>query len=635
MASEPLKIHATTRFGEDFELDRRAYQLRRSGRAIRLERIPMDLLLLLVDQRGELVTREQIVERIWGKGVFLDTDNAINGAVRKIRRVLKEDPDQPRFIETIPGKGYRFIAPVDATEPGLGQAPANPPGIEARTVDRLHGRRWLVLAGLAIVLIVPAVWIVWSRSAAQQPPPGGKLMLAVLPFENLTGDPAQEYFSDGLTEEMISRLGNLDPQHLGVIARTSVARYKLTRKPLDRVARDLGVQYVLEGSVRRSADRVRIAAQLIQASDQTHLWARQYDRELSSLLAVQEEIAQAVARQIEISLADRRGGEVAGTALSPATYEAYDLYLKGRYFWSKRTPESFRQAVEQFQVAADQDPTYARTYAGLADSYALMSSYGMGPATELMPRARSAALRALELDDRLAEAHTSLALIHENFDWDWQSAEKEFRRAIELDPNYATAHHWYAEFLAFQGRFDEALTESERTRQLDPLSLIIAVDRGAILYYARQYDRAIEQFRSVLAVDPNLPRARLIIAPYLEKGMFKEALAEADSWREQDDSPWTWLSYVHIYGRWGRLAEARKAFEKFKQANRGSRIQPAPAMSGAYLSLGDKEKALDWLEQAYREHSNAMTDLKVNPGCDPLRNEPRFQELLRLVHLDR
>lgn len=330
------------------------------------------------------------------------------------------------------------------------------------------------------------------------------------------------------------------------------------------------MQYVLEGSVRRSADRVRIAAQLIQASDQTHLWARQYDRELSSLLAVQEEIAQAVARQIEISLADRRGGEVAGTALSPATYEAYDLYLKGRYFWSKRTPESFRQAVEQFQVAADQDPTYARTYAGLADSYALMSSYGMGPATELMPRARSAALRALELDDRLAEAHTSLALIHENFDWDWQSAEKEFRRAIELDPNYATAHHWYAEFLAFQGRFDEALTESERARQLDPLSLIIAVDRGAILYYARQYDRAIEQFRSVLAVDPNLPRARLIIAPYLEKGMFKEALAEADSWREQDDSPWTWLSYVHIYGRWGRLAEARKAFEKFKQANRGS-----------------------------------------------------------------
>jgi len=460
-------------------------------------------------------------------------------------------------------------------------------------------------------------------------------MLAVLPFENLTGDPAQEYFSDGLTEEMISRLGNLDPQRLGVIARTSVARFKRTREPLDRLARELGVQYVLEGSVRRSGDRVRIAAQLIQVSDQTHLWARQYDRELRSLLAVQEEIAQAVAREIQISLADRRDGSVPDSELSSASYEAYDLYLKGRYFWNKRTPEGFRQAAEHFQRAVEKDPAYARAYAGLADSYALMSSYSMGPATELIPRARSAALRALELDDHLAEAHTSLALIHENFDWDWQSAEKEFRRAIQLDPNYATAHQWYAEFLAFQGRFDEALAESERAGQLDPLSLIIAVDRGAILYWARRYDRAIEQLRSVLAIDPNFPRARIIIAPYLAKGMFKEALAEADRWREQDDSPWPWLAYVEIYGRWGRLAEARKAFERFKHENRGSRIQSAPAMSAAYVSLGDKEKALDWLEQAYREHSNAMTGLKVEPGCDPLRNEPRFQELLRLVHLDR
>jgi len=622
--------------GEDFELDLRAYELRRSGRVLKLERIPMDLLLLLVDQRGELVTREQIVERIWGKDVFLDTDNSINGAVRKLRRALKDDPDQPRFIQTIPGRGYRFIAAVNGTDPGKVAASEDLPPVATASIAEPAPRRRLVLMGVALLLIAGlGAWLLWSGSAARRHPPRGKVTLAVLPFENLTGDPTQEYFSDGLTEEMISRLGNLDPQRLGVIARTSVTRYKSSREPLSRLARELGVQYVLEGSVRRDAGRVRIAAQLIQVSDQTHLWARQYDRELSSLLAVQEEIAQAVAHETQLSLADDRSGVIPAASLSPATLEAYDLYLKGRYFWNKRTEEGFRQAVEHFQRSEDKDPSYARAYAGLADSYALLSSYSLGPPTELMPRARSAALRALELDDRLAEAHTSLALIHENFDWDWPSAEKEFRRAIQLDPNYATAHHWYAEFLAFQGRFDEALAESERARQLDPLSLIIAVDRGAILHFARQYDRAIEQFRSVLAVDPNFPRASIIIASYVEKGMFREALAEVERRRRLDNTPWPVLAEVFVYGRWGRLAEARRAFERFKQANRGSRIQSAPAMSGAYLALGDKEKALDWLEQAYREHSNAMTGLKVDPAFDPLRNEPRFQEILRRVGLDR
>jgi len=635
VASEQTGIHETIRLGEDFELDPRAYELRRSGRVLKLERIPMDLLLLLVERRGELVTREQIAERIWGKEVFLDTDNSINGAVRKLRRVLRDDPDHPRFIQTIPGRGYRFIAAVNGTDPGKVAASEDLPPVATASIAEPAPRRRLVLMGVALLLIAGlGAWLLWSRSAARRPPPRGKVTLAVLPFENLTGDPSQEYFSDGLTEEMISRLGNLDPQRLGVIARTSVTRYKGSREPLDRLARELGVQYVLEGSVRRDAGRVRIAAQLIQVSDQTHLWARQYDRGLSSLLAVQEEIAQAVAHETQLSLADRRSGAIP-EALSPETYEAYDLYLKGRYFWNKRTEEGFRRAVEHFEQAADKDPTYARAYAGLADAYALLSSYSLGPPTELMPKARSAALRALELDDRLAEAHTSLALIHENFDWDWPSAEKEFRRAIELDPNYATAHHWYAEFLAFQGRFDEALAESERARQLDPLSLIIAADRGAILYFARQYDRAIEQFRAVIAVDPNFLRAGLIAACYVEKGMFREALAEVERRRRLDNTPWPVLGELGVYGRWGRLAEARRAFERFKQMNRGSRIQPAPAMSGAYLALGDKEKALDWMEQAYREHSSAMISLKVEPGVDPLRNEPRFKEILRRLGLDR
>lgn len=652
LPSEPSKIHELIRFGEVFELDLRAYQLRRSGRVLRLERIPMDLLILLVNQPGELVTREQIVERIWGKGVFLDTDNSINGAVRKLRRTLKDDPDRPRFIQTVPGRGYRFIASLkaavasaedragaagpplaDGAPPGEGEAsPDLQPGA-LRTIAAQARGRSLAVTGLALLLIVAlGGWFLRSRSAAQRQPVGGKRTLAVLPFENLTGDPAQEYFSDGLTEEMISRLGNLDPTHLGVIARTSVARYKNRPAPLPDLARELGVQYVLEGSVRRDAGRVRIAAQLIQVSDQTHLWAHQYDRELNNLLAVQVEIAQAVAREIELSLTDP-GERSMPEALSPGTLEAYDLYLKGRYFWNKRTPEGLQQAVEHFQRAVDKDPAYARAYAGLADTYAMMSVYAVGRPAELVPKARTSVMRALELDDRLAEAHTSLALMLEH-DRDWPSAEKEFRRAIELDPNYATAHHWYAELLMFQGRFEEALAESERARQIDPLSLIIATDRGAILFYARRYDEAIEQFRAVQAVEPDFPRAHMIIAAYIEKGMFREALAEADRWRSSDDSAWAHGAYVCIYARWGRRDEALKALERFKRANRDSLINPAAAMAGSCLCLGENEKALAWLEQAYREHAS-MPDLKVNPALDQVRNDPRFQDLVQRLGLDR
>src|SRR5262245_24355008 len=611
----------------------------------------MELLILLVNQPGELVTREQIVERIWGKDVFLDTDNSINVAVRKLRRTLKDDPDEPRFIQTVQGKGYRFIATLQKETAEVASAAAGtagPPGahgppvegaaspdaqpIAPRTTAAPALGRSLAVTVLALFLIVAlGGWFLKSRSAATRPPAGEKRTLAVLPFENLTGDPAQEYFSDGLTEEMISRLGNLDPARLGVIARTSVARYKDRQTPLPDLGRELGVQYVLEGSVRRDAGRVRIAAQLIQVSDQTHLWAHQYDRELSNLLAVQAEIAQAVAREIQLSLADPEKGPP--EALSPSTLEAYDLYLKGRYFWNKRTREGFRQAVDHFLRAVDKDPTYARAYAGLADTYAMMSVYGSGRPAELIPKARTSVMRALELDDRLAEAHTSLALMMEH-DWDWESSEREFRRAIELDPNYATAHHWYAELLMFQGRFDEALAESERARQIDPLSLIIATDRGAILFYARRYDEAIAQFRAVQAVERDFPRARMIMAVYIEKGMFQEALAEADRWRSVDDTAWPLGAYICIYGRWGRREEALEALERFEQANREGLIDPTSSKVGASLCLGENEKALAWLEQAYREHAG-LSDIKVNPGFDPLRNDPRYQDLVRRIGLDR
>src|SRR5262249_33123434 len=323
--------------------------------------------------------------------------------------------------------------------------------------------------------------------------------------------------------------------------------------------------------------------------------------------------------------------------LSPNWYEAYDLYLKGRYYWNKRTQQGFEQAIENFQQALDKDPDFARAYAGLADSYALMSSWGLGRATELMPKARTAALRALELDERLAEAHTSLALIYEKYDWNWKAAEKEFRRAIELDPNYATAHHWYAEYLGYQARFDEALAESERARRLDPLSLIIAVDRGEILIFAHQYDRAIEQLQAVIGVDPDFPRSDMLIAAYREKRAFAEALAEVERRKRRGGPPYpTWIlgNEILTLGRMGRLEQARKALHELKEANRASEVKVDPTCLAAGAGLIGKDTLFACFEKAYQEH-NGLSDLKVNPSYDSFRSDPRFQDLMRIVGLTR
>jgi TolB-like protein/DNA-binding winged helix-turn-helix (wHTH) protein/Tfp pilus assembly protein PilF len=648
LASETVKSVQLVRLGAELELDIGAYELRRSGRRLKLERIPMELLLLLVEHRGQLVSREQIVEKIWGKDVFLATDGSINAAIRKVRHALKDDPDQPRFVQTISGKGYRFIAPVVEAETPLEEesiaaaAPSagNLPSMSAS--DRgiwhwLSGWRWPVIVGMTSLLIAAvSIYVVRSGSRISASPSAGRFMLAVLPFENLTGDAGQDYFSDGLTEEMISQLGNIDPQHLAVIARTSVMYYKNHPQPLQQVGRDLGVQYVLEGSVRRDSGKVRITAQLIQLKDQSHLWARQYDRELSDLLNLQGEIAHEIAVEIRMTLGESHGLEnlASRPAPVPQQYEAYDLYLKGQYFWNKRTPQGFQQAIDYFQQAIAKDPAYARAYAGLADSYALISSYNSSVAAKaVLPKARAAALRAIELDEASAEAHTSLAVIAQNYDWDWSTAEREYRRAIQLNPNYATAHHWYGEFLGLQGRFDESFREFERARQLDPLSLIIAADHGAVLYYARQYDRSIAQFRAVLEMEPNFPRAYNVLGPYAEKGMYAEAVAQMDSWeRSPGDKSWLPAWRAYFYGRSGDQTRARHALEQLKQLNQHQHLDPTPLVV-AYLGLGDKQEALFWLEKACADHSTALNSIKVNPVFDPLRSEPKFQELLRRVGL--
>jgi TolB-like protein/DNA-binding winged helix-turn-helix (wHTH) protein/Tfp pilus assembly protein PilF len=637
--AEKTELSATRvlRFGV-FQVNLAARELRKHGVRIRLPGQPFCVLSILLESPGQVVSRDEMRDKLWGSGTFVDYERSLNSAIRKLRAVLGDSQESPRYIETVPRLGYRFIAPVEEISssgetPHTGP-PEPPSSVAVAKVAALSDRHWPLILGIATVLLtLLAGYFMWSRARVGPQPSSERLMLAVLPFENLTGDPAQDYLSDGLTEEMIGQLGRLDPEHLGVIARTSVMHYKHTTEQVGQIGRELGVQYVLEGSLRRESDRVRVTAQLVQMKDQTRIWSQQYDRELKSLLALQGEIAQETANEIQLTLGTGHKLRTADRKLgSPSSYQAYDLYLKGRYFWNKRTKDGFQQAADYFQQAIANDPNYARAYAGLADTFALMSSWSYVPQTEAIPKARAAALRALQLDDGLAEAHTSLALIAENYDYDWQTAENEYRRAIQLDPQYATAHQWYAECLSFQGRFPEALEESERARQLDPLSLIIATDHAAILYFARQYDRAIEQFRAVLAMEPNFARAHMVVYPYVEKGMFSEAQEEAGRWHHGDGSP-VWEVQAYVYGRWGKQQEAERALAQWK---RGSLARPVAAtfvVLEAYVATGRKEEALALIEKSYREHSNLVTSLKVEPALDPLRGDPRFQELLRRTGL--
>jgi TolB-like protein/DNA-binding winged helix-turn-helix (wHTH) protein/Tfp pilus assembly protein PilF len=636
------------RFGP-FELRPRTRELYKSRIRIKLRPQAYQLLQALVVRAGDVLTREELRQQLWSTQTFVDFEQSLNTAIKELRGALNDSASKPRYIETLPKLGYRMLVAVECAEPAAednragGATRPVPPdagataGAEAAP-DAPKAPRWraavLAFVAAAVVLAVAGVGLEWSRSSVPRTPSAasGRMMLAVLPFANLTGDASEEYFSDGLTEEMITQLGNLDPQKLGVIARTSVMHYKNDSEDIGQIGRELGVQYVLEGSVRRDSGNVRVSAQLIQVKDQTHLWAREYDRQLTDLLSLQTQISQEVAEEIQLPLGGEKVFAAARPKYSPPkSYESYDLYLKGLYFWNKRTASGFQQAARYFQQAIDSDPNYARAYAGLADAYALMSSYDFGAQEEFVPKARAAALRAVQLDDSLAEAHTSLGLISQDYDWDWQKAESEYRRAIELDPSYSTAHHWYAENLVLQGRFDEAFAEMARARELDPLSLIISADYGAFLYFSRQYDRATQELRAVLEMEPNFPRAHVLAFAYVQQGNYAEAVADVERWRQIDDRPWTWAALAYVYGRSGRAAQAQAAIEKLKRVNRGPRIDPGPFCI-AYVG-NDNDKALAWLAKARAQHAQILTTLKVDPVFDPLRADPRFRELLHTVGL--
>ena len=625
-----------------FTVDAHAGELRKHGTRLKLQERPFQLLLMLVERPGELITREELRQRFWPDGTFVDFDHSISSSVNKLRAALNDSSSHPRYIETVGRRGYRFLADVKLVPPAPTEAAAVEEEVQKSDLkpetlppaQRRVARYWLILMGSTALLgIAVAAYLLWPRSRDVRPSPEGKVMLAVLPFVNLTGDASQDYFSDGMTEEMITQLGRLDPRHFGVIARTSVMHYKSSQTNLEQIGRDLGVQYVLEGSIRRDSDKVRITAQLIQVSDQTHLWAQQYDREIQDLLLLQTEIAQKICRQIPITLEEHNPTTPSSQPpLSAQQYEAYNLYLQGLYFWNKRTVDGFQEAIHYFQQAVAKDPNCARAYVGLANSYALIGGYSGIPQIEFAEKARTAALRALEIEPNLAEAHTAFALIVENYDWDWQTAEKEYQRAIQLDPNYATAHHWYAEYLTWRGRFDEAMRESERARRLDPLSLIIATDYGAILYYSRQYDRAIEQFHYVLNMEPRFPRAGLIMDAYTQKGMYTDAEAVIKKF-SAENAPWYWSKLAYLYGRSGQQKQSQLALEKLLQLSKQQQFDAA-TIALAYIGAGNKTEAITWLEKAYTQHSNVIVTLKVDPACDALRGDPRFRDLLHRIGLD-
>jgi len=645
-AMEPLRPTSVVRFGT-YEVSLQSGEVRKAGLRIRVQQQPMKLLQLLLERPGEVVTREELRTRVWNDESFGDFDQAVNIAIAKLRSALGDSAESPRFIETLPKRGYRFIADVSVVdtdtrpkkpESSGGNLPATkedndnkdkPQGArtEVAPKGRLWPRRWII-AALALLLIVPvlAVWLLRSRGSART----GIRSLAVLPLENLSGDASQDYFADGMTDELITDLAQVSA--LRVISRTSVMVYKGAHKPLPQIARELNVDAVVEGSVLRSGDQVRITAQLIEASTDQHLWSQSYEGELRDTLALQSRVASAIADQIRISLTPQE--QVALKSVKVVNPQAYESYLKGRYFWNKRTADGLKVALAYFNQAIDEDSKYAPAYSGLADTYALLGDwqYAVMTPKEAYPKAKAAATKALELDSTLGEAHNSLAFVLDGFDWDFDSAGKEFQRAIELNPGYATAHHWYAWHLSLLGHYDEAIAEMKKAESLDPLSLIINSDLAELLVLAHSDNESIQQSRKTIEMDPNFALAHNQLAQaYLQEHKYDPAIAELQKAVQlSGGSPTCIANLARAYALSGKKSDSEKLLSDLR--NRSNPAHPNSAeIAMIYASLGDKDQAMNWLEKGYKERFNPGVLLR--PGFDSLRSDLRFQNLVHRVGL--
>jgi TolB-like protein/DNA-binding winged helix-turn-helix (wHTH) protein/Tfp pilus assembly protein PilF len=628
----------TIRFGV-FELDLRSGELQKQGRKIRLEGQPVQVLMCLLENPGELVTREELHRKLWPADTFVNFEHGLNAAVKRLRQALSDSADNPRFVETLPRRGYRFIAPVQIVT-GNGASVPDPrlEGIDQEEVDPSNTphiskpprwpHAWKTL-GLVLLLVIGLSTVLIIRSRSHLPVIRS---LAVLPLENLSGDASQDYFSDGMTDELITELGQI--AGLRVISRTSMMTYKGARKSIPQIAHELNVDAVVEGTVLRSGSQVRITAQLIQAEDDKHLWARSYEGELRDTFSLQNEVARTIAAQIRTKLNAPEDAALRNAKV--VNPEAYEAYLKGRYFWNKRTGSGLTEAIRYFTTAIDADPNYARAYAGLADSYALAGDwkYGVLAPREAYPKAKAAAAKAIALDSTLGEAHISLAFCLDGFDWNWESGGREYKRGIELSPDYATGHDWYGWHLAEFGRNDEAIAEVETAVSLDPLSLIIGADLAEEFVIAHRFEQAITQSRKVMTLDPFFGNAHYVLGQALvQEHRHKEAIAELQKAIELSPGSTAFTANLAFaYASSGRTEDALKILN-------GQKNRPPDAFSNAaeialiYVGLNDKDQAMVWLDKAYSERFNPA--VLMRPCFDPLRSDPRFQDLLRRIGLTR
>jgi TolB-like protein/DNA-binding winged helix-turn-helix (wHTH) protein/Tfp pilus assembly protein PilF len=625
------------RFGV-FEADLRSGELYKQGLKIKLQDRPFQILALLLEHPGELVTRQELRERLWPADTFVDFDVGLNTAVKRLRDALGDVAETPRFVETLHRRGYRFLAPVQwDPEPGVAQPE---PSVDAKdaahaaqtTAGQRTSRRillaWLALGTMAALLV--AIGVRGLRHAFPPASAAARIQsIAVLPLENLSGDPGQEYFADGMTDALITDLARINS--LRVISRTSVMRYKAAHEPLARIARELNVDAIVEGSVVRSGNRVRINAQLFQVAPERQLWANAYERDLANVVSLQDDVARAVAGEIQINLTPQERSRLeTGRPVQPAAYEAY---LKGHYYWNLRTVDSLRKSVAYFQEAIQDEPDYALAYAGLADAYNIM---GFGvihlmDSDEAGTKAIAAARKALALDDSLAEAHATLAFSLNRYKGDWAGAEREYQRAIQLNPNYALAHIWYGHFLEQVRRNRESCGEFERARSLDPINPNVAQGLAMCLAEGHHFDQAISLMQKAIEFDPNRPNTRWTFGElYERKGMYPEAIRQYQKGLELSHGNPNMLALLaSAYAGSGNTAEAEKYLHEMRQQE--GKEDPY-LFAIVYARMRRKEDTFRYLEKAFAERSSGMILLQQEWRFNALRSDPRFQNLLRRLN---
>jgi TolB-like protein/DNA-binding winged helix-turn-helix (wHTH) protein/Flp pilus assembly protein TadD len=637
------------RFGL-YEVDDRTGEVRKQGRPLKVRGRPFDILLLLLEREGDVISRDELRQRLWPADTFVDFDHGLNSAMNRLRDALGDSAENPRFIETLPRRGYRFIAPIHVvrtapTAPAaaavaaaaVSAAPvATSDRVEPdRVADREPGivvsRPSRIVLALAVgaLAVAVALAVLYLRVARTPPPGASKMTLAVLPFENLSTDADQDFFSDGFSDEMIAELGKLDPEHLGVIARTTTRLYKNANKTVGQIRKELGVDYVLEGSIRRAGNRMRITAQLVQAADMTNLWAERYDRDVSDVLAIQSEVAMKIAHSLALAL--RRPPAESGR---PTSFPAYELCLRGKYFREQATEEGARKAIEYFQKAIDTDPSYAPAHAGLADCYRLLGAPGweVDQPADLLGKAKAGAARALALDPNSSEAHAVLSMVKLDYDWDRDASEREVLEAIRLNPSSVQAHQYYSSTLTTMGRVDEAIREARRAMELDPLSAIAGTSLAIRYWYAGRIDEAIAEFHKTLETSPEFAVAHWGLGQcYRAKGETRQEIEELQrAVTLSGNSAYMRAHLAYGYARSGDRAKAeeiRRQLETERQQRYASPYHAALISAG----LGDRSAMMQALERAFIDRSGWMVFLGVEPEFASVRQAPEFTRLLARV----